>query len=91
MDLAGILLADDAGDGQDLRVVQQRIRNGVQVPATTEGEVAKVIDEDVLSAAGVITTEFLKTFLDFPPRQEPGSFNVDKIIEPMQAACAGSK
>jgi len=50
-----------------------------------------VIDEDVLSAAGVITTEFLKTFLDFPPRQEPGSFNVDKIIESMQAACAGSK
>ena len=50
-----------------------------------------MIDEDVLSAAGVITTEFLKTFLDFPPRQEPGSFNVDKIIESMQAACAGSK
>ena len=39
----------------------------------------------VLSASGVITTEFLSTFLDFPPRQEPGSFSVDKIIEQLQA------
>lgn len=34
---------------------------------------------------------FLKTFLDFPPRQEPGSFNVDKMIEQLEAARAGNK
>ncbi len=44
-----------------------------------------------LSAAGVIATEFLKTFLDFPPRQSPGSFSVDKIIEGLEAARAGNK
>jgi hypothetical protein len=35
----------------------------------------------VLSAAGVIATEFLETFLDYLSRQTPGSFNVDKIID----------
>jgi arylsulfatase A-like enzyme len=44
-----------------------------------------------ISAAAVITQNFLKTFLDFPPRQEPGSFSVDKIIQKMEAARAGNK
>ena len=44
-----------------------------------------------ISAAALITQNFLKTFLDFPPRQEPGSFNVDKLIEQMKAARAGNK
>ena len=44
-----------------------------------------------VSAAGVIATDFLKTFLDFPPRQEPGSFNVDRIVENLEAARAGNK
>jgi hypothetical protein len=44
-----------------------------------------------ISGAAVLTTEFLKTLLDFPPRQEPGSFSVDKVIEQMQAARAGGK
>ena len=35
-----------------------------------------------ISAAAVITTDFLTTFLDYPPRQEPGSFNVDKTCCP---------
>ena len=30
-------------------------------------------------------------FLDYPPRQEPGSFNVDNIISTLEAARAGSK
>jgi arylsulfatase len=45
----------------------------------------------VLSAAAVITTDFLQTFLDFPPRQEPGSFSVDNIIKNLQAARSGPK
>ena len=44
-----------------------------------------------LSAAGVITTDFLKTFLDYPPRQEPGSFTTDAIIRKLEAARAGNK
>jgi arylsulfatase A-like enzyme len=44
-----------------------------------------------MSAAGVITTDFLKSFLEFPPRQEPGSFSVDKIIKNMEAVRAGNK
>jgi len=44
-----------------------------------------------LSAAGVLTTDFLKSFQEFPPRQEPGSFSVDKIIKNMEAARAGNK
>jgi arylsulfatase A-like enzyme len=37
-----------------------------------------------LSAAGLIATDFLKTFLDYPPRQSPGSFNVDVIIKQLE-------
>ena len=44
-----------------------------------------------ISAAAVITQDFLTSFLDFPPRQEPGSFNVDNIIKQMEAVRAGSK
>ena len=44
-----------------------------------------------ISAAGVIATDFLKTFLDYPPRQTPGSFNVDQIIENLEKARAGNK
>ena len=44
-----------------------------------------------LSAAGVITTDFLNSFLDSPPRQEPGSFNVDNIIKQMEATRAGNR
>ena len=40
---------------------------------------------------GVITTEFLKSFLDFPPRQEPGSFSADAIIKNLEAARSGGK
>ena len=39
-----------------------------------------------LSGAAAVTLDFLKTFLDFPPRQEPGSFSVDAIIKQLQEA-----
>ncbi len=44
-----------------------------------------------ISGAAFVTTNFLKTFLDYPPRQEPGSFNVDKIMEKLEGARAGGK
>ena len=39
-----------------------------------------------LSGAQAVTLDFLKTFLDFPPRQEPGSFSVDAIIKQLEEA-----
>ena len=44
-----------------------------------------------ISGAAVITTQFLETFIDFPPRQSPGSFSVDKIMENLEKARAGNK
>jgi len=41
---------------------------------------------DTLSAAGIIAQDFLKTFLEFPPRQEPGSFSVDKIMKQFESS-----
>ncbi|MEP4770346.1 MAG: arylsulfatase [Roseibium sp.] len=32
-------------------------------------------------AAAVVATDFIKTFIEYPPRQKPGSFSVDAIIE----------
>ncbi len=40
----------------------------------------------VISAAAVITTDFLKTFLDYPPRQTPGSFSTDAIMKNLESA-----
>ena len=45
----------------------------------------------VISAAAVITSDFLSTFLDYPPRQEPGSFSVDKIMESLEGARAAGQ
>jgi arylsulfatase len=44
-----------------------------------------------ISAAAVITGRFLETFLDYPPRQTPGSFSVDAIMRSLEAARAGNK
>ena len=41
-----------------------------------------------LSAATVLATDFLKTFLDYPPRQKPGSFSVDAILEQLEQSRA---
>jgi arylsulfatase len=35
----------------------------------------------VLVPAQVITKEFLQTFQEFPPRQKPGSFSLDRVLE----------
>ena len=44
-----------------------------------------------LSAAAVIATDFLNTFVDYPQRQTPGSFSVDKIMEQLEAARAAGQ
>ena len=44
-----------------------------------------------ISAAAVITQNFLKTFLDYPQRQAPGSFNVDRLLQQMEEARASGQ
>ena len=39
-----------------------------------------------ISGAALLATNFMKTFLDYPQRQTPGSFNVDRIIEQLETA-----
>jgi len=34
----------------------------------------------------LIATDLLKTFLDYPQRQAPGSFNVEQILKQLEAA-----
>jgi arylsulfatase len=38
----------------------------------------------VLAPAQTYVREFLMTFKDFPPRQKPGSFSLDNVLEEMQ-------
>ncbi|MGF1561962.1 MAG: arylsulfatase [Geminicoccaceae bacterium] len=42
-----------------------------------------------LSAAAVLTAEWLNSFLDYPPRQEPGNFSVDAILAQLEEARSG--
>ena len=44
-----------------------------------------------VSGAALIATEFMKTFLDYPQRQQPGSFNVDVIMRQLEAARAAGQ
>jgi arylsulfatase A-like enzyme len=47
------------------------------------------IDRDYITAYGVaITTAFLQTFKDFPPRHEPASFSVNKAVDKLKAFLA---
>ena len=34
--------------------------------------------------------KFLATFKQFPPRQKPGSFSIDQVLESLQAGTTGS-
>ena len=38
-----------------------------------------------ISGGALLATDFIKTFVEYPPRQEPGSFSIDAIIENLKA------
>lgn len=40
--------------------------------------------------ASVITTKFLESFREFPPRQRPASFSIDQAVEKLYAFVAGA-
>ena len=44
----------------------------------------------VLAPAGGYVAQWLQSFQDFPPRQKPGSFNLDRVMEKMISAHKGS-
>jgi hypothetical protein len=39
-----------------------------------------------INGAALLATNFMKTFLQYPQRQTPGSFNVDRIMDSLEAA-----
>ncbi len=48
------------------------------------------LDHDYLAFYGtLITTAFLESFKEFPPRQEPATFTIDQAVEKMHEAIAG--
>jgi arylsulfatase len=40
----------------------------------------------VLAPAGFYVGQWLQSFRDFPPRQKPGSFNLDRVMESIISA-----
>ena len=44
----------------------------------------------MLAPAGGYVAMWLQSFRDFPPRQKPGSFNLDRVMEKMTEAHKGS-
>jgi arylsulfatase len=44
----------------------------------------------VFAPAGAYVGQWLQSFREFPPRQKPGSFNLDRIMESIVNAHKGS-
>jgi arylsulfatase A-like enzyme len=44
----------------------------------------------VLAPAGVYVAQWLQSFREFPPRQKPGSFSLDRVMEAVTAAQQGN-
>jgi arylsulfatase len=42
----------------------------------------------IIAPAGAYVGKWLQSFREFPPRQKPGSFNLDRVME---AVTSGSK
>jgi arylsulfatase A-like enzyme len=45
----------------------------------------------LLSPAASYVGKFLGTFRDYPPRQKPGSFNLDRVLESLEQPAGGAK
>jgi arylsulfatase len=43
-----------------------------------------------LYPATALTAQQIQSFIEFPPRQKPAAFNLDRVLEKMQAATDGS-
>jgi arylsulfatase len=45
----------------------------------------------VMVAAQAFVAQYLETYKEFPPRQKPGSFNLDRVLEHLLEASGGNK
>ncbi|MEP1933885.1 MAG: sulfatase-like hydrolase/transferase, partial [Roseibium sp.] len=45
----------------------------------------------VIAPAGAYVANWLKSFAEFPPRQKPGSFNLDRVMESVMAGSQGNQ
>ena len=45
----------------------------------------------VIAPAGAYVGQWLQSFKEFPPRQKPGSFNLDRVMEALTSPAAGGK
>jgi arylsulfatase len=45
----------------------------------------------VIAPAGFYVGQWLQSFKEFPPRQKPGSFNLDRVMEALTSPAAGGK
>ena len=43
----------------------------------------------MVAPAGGYVAEWLQSFREFPPRQKPGSFNLDRVMETITSAPKG--
>ena len=44
-----------------------------------------------MQVGGIIVQELMKSFKEFPPRQRPGSFNLDQVMEQLKDAVGAGK
>ncbi len=44
-----------------------------------------------IAPAGIYVGQWLQSFREFPPRQKPGSFNLDRVMEAMTKPQGGGK
>jgi len=44
----------------------------------------------LITPGAAFVGQFLSTFVDYPPRQKPGSFNLDRVMESLQRPSGGS-
>jgi arylsulfatase len=45
----------------------------------------------MIAPAGAYVGQWLQSFREFPPRQKPGSFNLDRVMEAVTAPAAGAR
>jgi arylsulfatase len=45
----------------------------------------------LIAPAGAYVAEWLQSFQEFPPRQEPGSFNLDRVMEKVMTGSQGNQ
>ena len=43
-----------------------------------------------LAPAAAYVGQFIGTFQEYPPRQKPGSFNLDRVLESLQTNSSGT-